>query len=110
MAKTKTKTRTITRTIVKRAKSGAKGVLTGKNLQKIAVRAGIGTAAGLATTFVMSKLAPDFADEAGIITASLAGGAPGTIVWTLLGRRLTAAVQGAFGQSPLLGAGQQVGL
>jgi len=106
----KAKTRTITRTIVKRTKAAAKGTFTAKNVQKMAVKAGIGTAVGLVTTVIASRLAPDFADESGIITASLAGGVPGTIAWTLIGRRLVAAVQGAVGAPNLLGAGQQVGL
>jgi len=104
--KTKTKTRTITKTI----RTKAKDSLSGANLRKLAVKAGIGTAVGLITTVIASRVAPNFSDEAGIITASLAGGAPGTIVWTLIGRRLVAAVQGATGAPSILGAGQQVGL
>ena len=106
----KQKVITKTRTIVKRAGTRAKGAFTAKNVQKMAVKAGVGVAAGLATSVVMSRLAPDFADEGGIIVASLAGGAPGTIAWTLLGRRITAAVQGAFGAPTIFGAGQEVGL
>jgi len=106
----KAKTITRTRTIVKRVKAGAKGQFTGKAVQKMAVRAGIGTAAALAVSLVASRLAPDFADESAIITASLAGGVPATVVWTLFGRRLQAAIGGAFEAPTLLGAGQQVGL
>ena len=106
VAKTKTKTRTITKTI----RTKAKGAFSAQKVQKMAVKAGLGVAVGLITTIVARRLAPDFADEAGIITASLAGGVPGTVVWTLAGRRLVAAAQGALGTQPLLGAGQQVGL
>lgn len=106
----KQKVKTITRTIVKRGKSAAKGAFTGKNLQKMAIKAGIGTAAGLVTTVIAARVAPDFADEAGIITASLTGGVPGTIIWTLLGRRLVEAVSGFTGAPTIAGAGQQVGL
>lgn len=106
----KQKTITRTRTIVKRARTKAKGILTGSNLQKLAVKGGIGIAGGLAANFILQRVAPDFADEGGIIVASLAGGAPGTILWTLLGRRITTGIQGAFGAPSLLGSGQQVGL
>jgi len=105
-AKTQTRTRTITKTIRSKAKSG----FTGKNVQKLAIKAGIGVAAGLVTSFVMTRFAPDFADEGGIIVSSLAGGVPGTIAWTILGRRLTQAVGGFIGAPGLVGAGQQVGL
>jgi len=106
----KAKTITRTRTIVKRTRAAAKGAFTAKNVQKMAVKAGIGTAAGLVTTILAARVAPDFADEAGIITASLAGGVPGTIVWTLLGRRLVEAVSGFTGAPTIAGAGRQVGL
>jgi len=108
MAKTKLKTRT--RTITKSIRARAKGGFTAKNVQKLGIKAGIGVAAGLVTSFVMTRFAPDFADEGGIIVSSLAGGVPGTIAWTILGRRLTQAVGGFIGTPGLVGAGQGVGL
>lgn len=108
MAKQKVKTRT--RTITKTIRSKAKGALSGGNLRKQATKAAIGVGAGLAASFILARIAPDFADEAGIIAASFGGGVPGTVVWTLLGRRITEAVSGFTGAPGIVGAGQQVGL
>ena len=110
MAKTKTKTKTRTRTIVRTVRSRAGGFLTRQGVQKLLIKAGLGVVAGLVTNVAVNRIAPQFADEAGIITASLAGGAPGTILWTLLGRRLTAALQGAFTPGGVAAPGTTVGL
>jgi len=106
MAKTKTRVRTITKTISRRAKTGLGNI----NLRKVATKAAMGTAAGLAVNFALARFAPNFADEGGIIAASLVGGVEGTVIWTLLGRRITAALSGALGTPGIAGAGQQVGL
>jgi len=104
----KTKTKTVTR--IQRVQSRARSGLGNINLRKVATRAAIGTGAGLAVNFLLQRFAPNFADEGGIIAASLAGGPEATITWTLLGRRITGALQGALGQPSVLGANQQVGL
>jgi len=108
VSRQKTKTRTVTR--FQRARSRARGGLANINLRKVAQRAAIGTAAGLGASFLLQRFAPNFADEGGIIAASLTGGVEGTVLWTLLGRRITTALEGAFGAPSILGAGQQVGL
>jgi len=106
----KQKVITRTRTIVKRTKAKSRDFFSGKNLQKQGIKAGLGIAGGLAASFILARLAPDFADEGGIIVSSLAGGPSGTIAWTLLGRRITEAVGGFTGAPTITGAGQQVGL
>lgn len=108
VAKTKTKTRT--RTITKTVRARAGGFLTTANLQKLLIKSGLGIAGGLAANFAVNRISPEFADEAGIITASLAGGTPGTILWTIIGRRLTAALSGAIAPGQIAGPGTQVGL
>lgn len=108
VAKTKTKTRT--RTITVRARTKARGFLERQNIQKLLIKAGLGVAGGLVANVIANRIRPEFADESGIIVASLAGGAPGTILWTLLGRRLTAALQGAFTPGGVAAPGTVVGL
>ncbi len=103
----RTRVVTVSRRAVSRKKGGG---LSSLNLRRLAIKGATGVAAGLVTTFVLSRFAPNFADEGGIIVSSLSGGSAGTILWTLLGRRLMGAVQGAFGTTPFLGAGTQVGL